>query len=94
MALTYRLFPQKKAPPQTSDRILIADLNKGAVNVGFWWNASTWDSWPQGGKQGSGWGSIKLRKILLMGIWNPACDDFTGSNQIEKEQVHVSPRPA
>ena len=33
-ALTRRLFPQKKTPSQTSDRIPHADLTGGPVNVG------------------------------------------------------------
>ena len=32
-----------KAPPQTSDRILSADLTGGAVNVGCGWTASVWN---------------------------------------------------
>ena len=36
---------RKKAPPQTSDRILNADPIRGAVNVGCGWNASAWNSW-------------------------------------------------
>ena len=55
---------RKKAPPQTSDQILNADLTRAVVNVGC-----VWDSWPQAGVQGSGWDSIKLREILLMVIW-------------------------
>ena len=44
----------KKAPPQTSNRTLNADPTRGAVNVGGGCNASTRNSSPQTGIQGSG----------------------------------------
>ena len=50
----------KKAPPQTSDRILNVDPTRGAAKVGCGWNASAWNSWPKAGVEGSGRGSIKL----------------------------------
>ena len=60
----------KRAPSQTSDRILNADPTRGVANVGCGWNVSAWNSWLQAGVQGSGWDSFKIRNLTSgdMGI--------------------------
>ena len=34
-----------------------------------------------------------IRNLFFWRYGNPACDDSTGSDWIEKYQVHVTPRP-
>ena len=82
----------KRAPPQMFNWILNVDLTRGVVNVGCGWNLSAWNSCQQAGVQGSGWDLIKLSEIFWW-YGNPTCSDSIGSNQIEKDQAHVSPRP-
>ena len=72
--------------------ILNKDLTRGVVNVGCGWNLSAWNSWLQAGVLGSGWDSIKLSETFWW-YGNPTCSDSIGSNQIEKDQAHVSRRP-